>query len=277
MNCKHILLGLALLGGLMVSPCFGQSTTAPSISLASHTAGTGTYDYDLLSPASGVSFSPGNANNVVIVLSGLQGVTGATLSGALAGTGSNGMCGLSVHSFNSTSVNISNSGFNFSCAFSPNQTIGTLEVTSTVTTAGTVNWTMENAPNPIAPFTGTTQGPVQTVLTVNIIIKPGDTQPATINARSNGRIPVAILSDATFSAPGSVDQTTLTFGETGNEKSFASCSEPVDVNGDGFLDLVCNFFTQQTGFTDTNTTGTLKGKTKGGMLLQGSGPVRIIH
>ena len=87
---------------------------------------------------------------------------------------------------------------------------------------------------------------------------------------------MAILSDATWSAPGNVDQTSLTFGETGNEQSFASCDVPVDVNGDGFLDLVCNFYMQKTGFKAGDTTGHLKGKTALGMALQGSGTVRVI-
>jgi hypothetical protein len=112
---------------------------------------------------------------------------------------------------------------------------------------------------------------------VPIIIKPGDTQPATINAKSNGKTPVAILSDTNWSAPANVDQSSLTFGETGNEQSLAHCDGSVDVNGDAILDLVCTFYTQETGFKDTDTTGTLKGKTLGGISLQGTGPVTIIH
>jgi hypothetical protein len=41
--------------------------------------------------------------------------------------------------------------------------------------------------------------------------------------------------------------------------------------------LACTFYTQETGFKDTDTTGTLKGKTLGGIPLQGTGPVGIIH
>jgi len=111
---------------------------------------------------------------------------------------------------------------------------------------------------------------------VAIDIKPGSF-PNSINPKSRGTIPVGILSSSTFDAPTSVDRTSLTFGRTGNEQSLAFCnSSPEDVNVDGFLDLVCHFNTQQTGFQAGDTAGALKGKTVTGTPIIGTDSVRIV-
>lgn len=62
-------------------------------------------------------------------------------------------------------------------------------------------------------------------------MKPGGS-PNTINSASNGKTPVAILSDATFNAPAAVDPRSPTFGRTGDEPSLAFCRGSEDVNGD---------------------------------------------
>jgi len=116
---------------------------------------------------------------------------------------------------------------------------------------------------------------VQTI-TVPIDIKPGE-NPAAINSQSRGTIPIAILSSAAFDAVTQVDQTLLTFGRTGNEKSLAFCSGPQDVNGDGILDLICHFDTLMTGFQTGNTMGVLHGKTIDGNAITGSDSVLIVH
>jgi hypothetical protein len=116
---------------------------------------------------------------------------------------------------------------------------------------------------------------VQTI-TVTIDIQPGD-DPATINSKSHGKIPVAIISSPTFDAIAQVDPTSLTFGRTGSEKSLAFCSGPQDVNGDGLLDLVCHFDTSLSGFQAGNTMGVLKGKTVSGSTIQGTDSVHIVH
>ena len=68
-----------------------------------------------------------------------------------------------------------------------------------------------------------------------------------------------------------------TGGRTGNEQSLAFCANASeDANGDGFLDLVCHFNTQQTGFQSGDTAGVLKGKTVGGVPIIGTDSVRII-
>ena len=109
-----------------------------------------------------------------------------------------------------------------------------------------------------------------------IDIKPGS-DPNSINPKSRGTIPVAILSSATFNAFASVDTTSLTFGHTGNEKSLAFCNgSPSNINGDAFLDLMCHFDTQKTGFQSGDTVGKLKGKTGSGTPIIGTDSVRIV-
>jgi hypothetical protein len=111
---------------------------------------------------------------------------------------------------------------------------------------------------------------------VSIDIKPGSF-PNSINPKSSGRIPVAILSTVDFDAPSEVDPLSLTFGRTGDERSRAFCNaSPEDVNGDGLLDLVCHFTTQLTGFQTGDTMGVLKGKTVHRTLIEGRDSVRIV-
>jgi hypothetical protein len=117
---------------------------------------------------------------------------------------------------------------------------------------------------------------LSTVFTVTIDIKP-DEDPPSINPRSQGKIPVAILSSPTFNAPASVDRTSLTFGRTGGEQSLAFCNPGgEDVNGDGLPDLVCHFNTPLTGFRPGDTVGVLRGKTLAGVSIQGTDPIRIV-
>jgi len=88
-------------------------------------------------------------------------------------------------------------------------------------------------------------------------------------------IPVAILSAAKFNAPVDVKQSSLTFGRTGNEANWDSCTMK-DVNGDGKLDLLC-YFKNQIRFQDKLTDviragdkeGILKGQAISGVRLRG--------
>jgi hypothetical protein len=112
--------------------------------------------------------------------------------------------------------------------------------------------------------------------TVTIDIKPVGF-PNSINPQSKGRIPVAILSSPTFDAPAQVNQSSLTFGQTGNEPSLAFCnSSPDDVNGDGWPDLVCHFHTPTAAFQAGDTEDVLKGKTVAATPFSGSDSVRIV-
>jgi hypothetical protein len=112
---------------------------------------------------------------------------------------------------------------------------------------------------------------------VVIDIKPGK-NPATINTKSRGKLPMAILSSRSFSAPKMIDTDSLTFGATGRERSLAFCIPiGIDVNRDGRRDLVCFFNTRDTGLSTGDTKAVLKGRTVQNGLIEGSDEVRIVH
>ena len=109
-------------------------------------------------------------------------------------------------------------------------------------------------------------------VTVLVDIKPGsDTNP--INLRSKGVIPVAILSTASFDAT-TVDPASVCFGDA-EDASQRDCTEAhgkghlEDVNGDGRLDLLLHFETQQTGIDPGDTQACLTGKTFTGVSVEG--------
>lgn len=111
---------------------------------------------------------------------------------------------------------------------------------------------------------------------VEIDIKPGG-EVNSINPKSRGKIPVAILSKPGFDAPAEVDQETLRFGRTGNERSLAFCNKGgQDVNGDGLADLMCHFHTQDAAFGSGVNEGVLKGETLSGAPFTASDSVRIV-
>jgi len=113
------------------------------------------------------------------------------------------------------------------------------------------------------------------VIEVTLDIKPGS-DPNSINPKSKGKVPVAILSTPDFDAPNQVDRDSLTFGSTGDEDSLAFCSpSPEDVNYDGLDDLVCHFDTQSTGFECGDEWGYLKGQTVDGVSVEGNDAVKI--
>jgi len=114
------------------------------------------------------------------------------------------------------------------------------------------------------------------VIEIAIDIKPGSF-PNSINPKSKGKIPVAILSTFDLDAAHNVDQGSLTFGHTGNEDSLAFCNPGFeDVNDDGYDDLVCHFYTQQAGFLPGDEMGFLKGQTGDGTPIEGWDSVNIV-
>ncbi len=113
--------------------------------------------------------------------------------------------------------------------------------------------------------------------TVVIMIKPAAAPPVPINPKAKGKIPVAILSTPSFNALTEVAPSSLTFGHSGTEASLAFCGRGgQDVNGDGLLDLLCHFNTQQTGLLAGDTLAILKGKTVDGIKLSGSEAIRTV-
>lgn len=110
-------------------------------------------------------------------------------------------------------------------------------------------------------------------LTVPIDIKPGSS-PAPINVKSNGVIPVAILSTAEFDAT-KIDAPNVEFGPN---KATASANHwhLDDVNGDGKLDMVLQFETQHSGITADSTRACLTGKTTAGLGIKGCDAITIV-
>lgn len=110
-------------------------------------------------------------------------------------------------------------------------------------------------------------------LSVNIGVKPGDSQPV-VNLNSQGVVPVVILSTSTFDAT-KVNPQTVKFGRTGAEASPVHSSLQ-DVNGDGLLDMVLQFRTQSTGLQLGGTQVTLMGRTSDGTPFRGSTAIQVI-
>jgi probable HAF family extracellular repeat protein len=92
-----------------------------------------------------------------------------------------------------------------------------------------------------------------------------------------GMIRVTILSTKDFYAPDMIDRHSLTFGDTGDEKSLAFCrSHPRYGHHHGLKDLVCYFYTRHAGFKCGDTEGILKGKTVKGRPIEGRDAVQIV-
>ena len=109
---------------------------------------------------------------------------------------------------------------------------------------------------------------------VSIDIKPGDSSNV-INLQSNGKIPVAILSTESFDAA-TINTATVRFGHSGTEAAPASYAL-ADVNGDRRNDLVCQFYTQETGFLRGDTVGRLQATPFGGSPIKGSDTITLQH
>lgn len=111
-------------------------------------------------------------------------------------------------------------------------------------------------------------------ITVGLDIKPGSV-PNSINTRSKGVIPVAILSTATFDAT-SIDPRSVTFGPGAATEAHGR-GHIEDVNGDTIQDLVLHFSTQQSGLAVGDTQACVDGKTYGGAPIHGCDTVRIVR
>jgi len=110
---------------------------------------------------------------------------------------------------------------------------------------------------------------------VSIDIKPGS-DPNSINTRSMGVVPVAILGSDTFDVT-DVDVTTLMFGNASPAHDLTdpdTYNEHIqDVNDDGFDDLVSHYKQKQTGIACGDTDATLTGALLDGTPIDGTDSV----
>jgi hypothetical protein len=105
---------------------------------------------------------------------------------------------------------------------------------------------------------------------IEIDIKPGS-DPNSVNPRSKGVIPVAILGSTDFDAL-QVIVSTVSFGPDGAAPAHDGHVE--DVNGDGFPDMVLHFRTEDTGIECGDTEATLVGETNTGGLFAATDSIR---
>ncbi len=174
--------------------------------------GNGVYDYELTAPAGGtITLAPGTA----IVLSGLSGVTGATVSGGLTNGGADPEgCGLRLVWFTSTKVALTQPNGLSVCVFatpsssSPGQ-FPTLEVTAPSTTLGTVKFTLYavggNVTGTIqgpSPFVGTPGVPNCTIDNVSALILQYGEMPRAATALGYASLAALQTAVVAFCAPG---------------------------------------------------------------------------
>jgi hypothetical protein len=109
---------------------------------------------------------------------------------------------------------------------------------------------------------------------VAIDIKPGSESRNSINPKSKGVIPVAILGTTTFDAT-TIDPQSIEFGLNGATEAHGRIHVS-DVNGDGLPDVVLHFETQRTGIRCGDTLAFLRGQTVAGQAVAGSDSIATV-
>ena len=107
------------------------------------------------------------------------------------------------------------------------------------------------------------------VVEVTIDIKPGS-DPNSINLKSKGVVPVAVLTTDDFDAS-TVDPVTVEFAGASPLRWVIE-----DVDGDGDVDLLFHFKTQDLDLDGDSTEATLTGDTTDGQPIQGTDTVNIV-
>lgn len=126
-------------------------------------------------------------------------------------------------------------------------------------------------------FTPNNSGEFSVSITIDnvlIDIKPGS-DPNSINLKSKGNIPVAILTTDTFDAT-QVDWETVSFGPDRASESHGR-SHVNDVDNDGDMDVVLHFKTQEAGIACGDIEATLTGQTFGGEAISGTDSIKIVR
>ena len=112
-----------------------------------------------------------------------------------------------------------------------------------------------------------------TVLAVDADLKPGSF-PNTVNPRSNGVLPVAILSTDGFEAA-TVEPTSVRLGPAGTEAAAVRWVLE-DVDDDGDVDLLLHFRTESTGIQCGDVAVMVTGTTVSGASISGSDSIRTV-
>lgn len=124
---------------------------------------------------------------------------------------------------------------------------------------------------------GACHGFLMNTIPVSIDVKPG-TYTNSVNLRSNGVIPVAIISSPLFDAqevnPATVALAGSRVGTRGKSGKY-SCSTQ-EVNGDALPDLLCHVATSGLISEPGDTTVVLRAQTYGGQLVRGEDLIRIV-
>ena len=118
---------------------------------------------------------------------------------------------------------------------------------------------------------------LSSTIDVDIDIKPGS-DPNSINTRSMGVVPVAILGSESFDVT-NIDVSTLVFGPAGaapahdlsNPNTYSDHLQ--DVNDDGFLDLVSHYPQKETGIVCGDTEATISAELFDGTPIEGTDSV----
>jgi hypothetical protein len=156
----------------------------------------------------------------------------------------------------------------------------TIEVTADPSVSTTFNATVTFWANSY-PEAGAVIGEETITITVMAIdIKPWSC-PNSINPKSNGVVPVAILGSDTFDVT-TVDVTTLEFGPNGATPAHDLTDPDVyadhiqDVNGDGWMDLVSHYAQKDTGLAVGMLAAELTGELLDGTVFSAWDSVRVL-